>query len=719
MNLCAHCRDFITKRLYWNIIPDGPSGYIWSVALEIDKRSPEAFLRSTDYGCYICQRIFCNLAKNLQSQLRGLDGQLPQNKRHGECFKHDMPNPQIFRAISPAVFMGYRIYEDSFSVCFWCGDEYYPCAHFQGRMNLISKELSNILPSWRITSSSTDSKETFAKINKWLERYTSEHIQCPNRRERHKNVWRPTRLLEITCFKSHNKKDLKLRIVDGTQVSTHRQQSVPTEVLSQTFQDAIRAVRRLKVKYIWIDSLCIIQEGDELADWKREAPVMHEVYSNACFNICASWGPTLGRLFTERDPCTVQHATFEMPSKTGWQKKFFLVSSEKGDGAWDELVEDSELAVRGWVFQERLLSPRNIYFCKDIVLYECYEKRWSESMGLDVVPWRPLVSPNSVGANNTSSPTIKKLLPNARSISSNKLYQTWYDLVSKYSDTELTFPSDRLAAIAGIAQQFIIKFKKDNIKDVYVAGLWLSRLSLEMLWKSTINMSYSKQHNLFSRPTHLTFSWISGYWVHIKDRDLEGEDPDEKFILPQVTCVKWRTHAHTDPERYVFTEDIIMPPSTPCIEVMVQGVLKRMRLIRGQDIFHVFPVDAIGVSEPKQDLESLEKCENDSDARKSLFVWAGLDFTTNETEISILNDSKKLFYVPWYDNDDRGSYGLSNSYCLLLELVSCEMGRFRRIGMLNFGPEYRDLYFASQIDEQDYPCWKYDQISKDHTFFIV
>ncbi|KAF7886094.1 hypothetical protein EAF00_010197 [Botryotinia globosa] len=142
------------------------------------------------------------------------------------------------------------------------------------------------------------------------------------------------------------------------------------------FRDAIRAVRRLGVKYFWIDSLCIIQEGDELADWKREAPVMHEA---------------------------------DYLQKGTRARYNMLVSSEKGDGAWNELVEDSALARRGWVFQERLLSPRNIYFCKDIVLYECYEKRWSESMGPDVVPWRPVVHLNPVGANNFSSPTIKNV----------------------------------------------------------------------------------------------------------------------------------------------------------------------------------------------------------------------------------------------------------------------------------------------------------------------
>ncbi|CAD6451220.1 5e15792d-3999-4fc8-a9d3-0ab21ca5e79f [Sclerotinia trifoliorum] len=461
-------------------------------------------------------------------------------------------------------------------------------------------------------------------------------------------------------------------------------QSIPTKILPRTFLDAVRVARRLGINYLWIDCLCIIQDGDELADWKQEAPTMHNVYFNACFNICAPWGPELGGLFATRDQSTVEHASLEMPSKNGWKRKFLLVSSGNGDGDWEELVEDSTLASRGW----------------EIVLYECYEQPTSESVGVDVLTWRPLLNRKADDDDITSSPNIRTFLPTGWMINREELYQAWYNLVKKYSGTELTFAEDTLAAIAGITQQFTMLSKENYIKkDVYVAGLWLSRLSIDMLWK-----------NLESMPDHE---------VEIRENDLEGKEPDEKFILPQVTCVKWRTPAHTEPEQYLFNEVIIMLPSTRCIEVMFQGVLKRMLLRKGLQMFHVFPVGAIAVPEPEQGLEALEKRESDSGARGSLLVWAGLDFAAKTTDISVLNRSRKLFYVPWYDNDDRSVCGLSNTYCLLLELLSREMGRFRRIGLLRFGAEYRDLYFASQVDEQYYPCWKYDQSTRDHILFII
>lgn len=58
--------------------------------------------------------------------------------------------------------------------------------------------------------------------------------------------------------------------------------------LPRSFQDAIRITQALGVQYIWIDSLCIIQDSPEMVDWRKEAPRMAEVYGNSYCNIAAS-----------------------------------------------------------------------------------------------------------------------------------------------------------------------------------------------------------------------------------------------------------------------------------------------------------------------------------------------------------------------------------------------------------------------------------------------
>lgn len=55
--------------------------------------------------------------------------------------------------------------------------------------------------------------------------------------------------------------------------------------LPQCFQDAIEVTQALGVRYLWIDSLCIIQDEDYLSDWARESSMMDKVYANPMVNI--------------------------------------------------------------------------------------------------------------------------------------------------------------------------------------------------------------------------------------------------------------------------------------------------------------------------------------------------------------------------------------------------------------------------------------------------
>lgn len=738
MSLCAPCQDFISKNMHWKVVLNTSEGHYHasSKARVVDERSPEIFLCSVDHGCYICTRLFRKLSEHLQSQIRGLKGPLPRNKRCGSCGEHPSERPGRSRDGPPVVFMDYGSLGNFFNAYFSFGYKFHPCAYFKGRlMNPTVEALSE--SSWRIASSSTGSEETLTKIDKWLGHCNSWHKKCLYHREKQEKGWYPTRLLHFSSLNGHEGQNLRLQIVHRTRVPAGSQyatlshrwgsanvakltvenlsswtQEIPTEILPRTFLDAVRAAKRLGINYLWIDCLCIIQEGDSLEDWKKEAPTMQDVYSNSSFNICASWGPEIGGLFATRDPSKVEPASFEMRSELGQKKVFLLVSTEEGDGTWEELVEHSPLASRGWVFQERLLTPRNIFFCKEIVLYECYQQRWSESIGKDVEHLDPDLQRESAAHDDIdSSPNIKTLLPTSSLTSGEDIYETWYDLVERYSGTKVTFTEDRLAAAAGIAQRFSKLLKN----DVYVAGLWLSRLSLDMLWRNADVILDPGLHDASPRPTQLTFSWISGYRIVIEVKT--GDWADEKFILPQIACVKWRTHEDMAAEDYLSSEDIFMLPSKPIIEIKVRGILKRMILRRGPQSFYASPVGAIAVSKLRQDLEALwalRERERDRLGSQRADVTVVLDFAASRTDISVLNDSGTLFYVPWYDNDR-----LSNAYCLLLELVCGKMGRFRRIGILNCGSNSRELYFASQVDEQDYPCWKYHPSTGEHTIFIV
>ena len=58
--------------------------------------------------------------------------------------------------------------------------------------------------------------------------------------------------------------------------------------LPKIFQDSVEVTRKFEIRYLWIDSLCILQDKDDLSEWKWEAVGMYESYSNSLVTIAAS-----------------------------------------------------------------------------------------------------------------------------------------------------------------------------------------------------------------------------------------------------------------------------------------------------------------------------------------------------------------------------------------------------------------------------------------------
>jgi hypothetical protein len=125
------------------------------------------------------------------------------------------------------------------------------------------------------------------------------------------------------------------------------------EGLPLSFRDAIAATRKLDLRYLWIDSLCIIQ--DSPADWKHEVPRMAQVYGNSYINLAATTSADAeGGLFKDGYPIIVNGGRGIFPRILGSTAEEYICFS-----AWDwrEQVELGVLNQRGWVFQERVLAP--------------------------------------------------------------------------------------------------------------------------------------------------------------------------------------------------------------------------------------------------------------------------------------------------------------------------------------------------------------------------
>lgn len=133
------------------------------------------------------------------------------------------------------------------------------------------------------------------------------------------------------------------------------------EDLPATFRDAVICTRRLGIRFLWIDSLCIIQGKD--GDFNDESKRMESVYSGAYCVLAATCAIDqrsgfLG-LRPKRDYITMQH---------GADRPFYICKVI--DNFSKDFIEGS-LNKRGWVLQERALARRTIYFTETQTYFEC------------------------------------------------------------------------------------------------------------------------------------------------------------------------------------------------------------------------------------------------------------------------------------------------------------------------------------------------------------
>ncbi|PNP80968.1 hypothetical protein FNYG_05435 [Fusarium nygamai] len=340
---------------------------------------------------------------------------------------------------------------------------------------------------------STSSEKVHQLVSEWYEACSGSHAMC--QRLRSSPRFAPSRLMHIgsgdtwkLCLYPQDITDppeymtLSYRWAKTPSISLSNsnfevlRKGAPTSQLPKTFREAeaITVARRFFIRYLWIDSLCIIQNSSE--DWARESLQMHLVYAySACtISATASEGPDEG-LFRLRTAEETLVGHIKVPFADGIPRRFDV---------WDQhhmqRLTQGPLTDRGWVFQERILSPRVLHFTKTQAVWECFGMNKSEMF----TQWSPQPT------DTVYTPDLKAIdalfddghCRTALAKKENKemtvdVYQQWINLVKTYSKCRLTCPNDRLMAMAGIAEMF-----KKNSGDEYLAGLWRSRIVEGLNW---------------------------------------------------------------------------------------------------------------------------------------------------------------------------------------------------------------------------------------------
>lgn len=150
---------------------------------------------------------------------------------------------------------------------------------------------------------------------------------------------------------------------------------ISMETLPKTFQDAVIIAKNLCIDYIWIDSLCILQ--DSPGDWASESCRMADVYTNALVTIAADQSADCtGGIFAERAEEHAKSLPIQVASCScsyctifaRWRRRRFYPFANQ---AADHFPARSGLHSRGWTLQERLLSTRMLHFTPTELVWEC------------------------------------------------------------------------------------------------------------------------------------------------------------------------------------------------------------------------------------------------------------------------------------------------------------------------------------------------------------
>lgn len=246
-----------------------------------------------------------------------------------------------------------------------------------------------------------------------------------------------------------------------------RMECIPLETMPRTYRDAVLLTRSLGISYLWIDSLCIIQDDDD--DWKRESSSMAEVYRNAYLTICAmvtSCNDGLFRGSREQGVRIPSNSQIKEPN-SDYFLRLGAVSTDRDNSDLFKLsckairrsddVMGSSWSSRGWTFQEELFSTRRLLCCERLIYLDCNMTSCSE--------------------NSILGEAVSKSLPSRLRNDHVDLFSTWYNLMSSYSQRSLTYETDRLPAISSLAASFA-----ELTGDKYIAGLWKNDLPHGLLW---------------------------------------------------------------------------------------------------------------------------------------------------------------------------------------------------------------------------------------------
>lgn len=287
--------------------------------------------------------------------------------------------------------------------------------------------------------------------------------------------------------------------------------------LPQTIQDAIKSVRRLGLRFLWVDTLCIMH--DSPLDRDVEIVKMGQYYENAHVTIVAASASACSRGFLGRRPEDA------LPLRSSSAIRYPCPDGTTGSiNVLETMLYDSSLeplSRRGWPLQELVLSPRVLIYGLWQLCWLCENGRKCDGGSISsytgkeraqLVPTKRLDRDN----NNEATPVFPSLL-----------WEQWTNVVEEYSRRNMTVRSDKLPALSGIAGRFAAAYS-----DTYCAGLWKTHLLEGLTWSAPDPSG--EVENEYLAPT---WSWASynGQVMWFR-REIKGKN-STGLVSEVIECV--------------------------------------------------------------------------------------------------------------------------------------------------------------------------------------
>ncbi|KAF8967827.1 heterokaryon incompatibility protein-domain-containing protein [Flammula alnicola] len=298
------------------------------------------------------------------------------------------------------------------------------------------------------------------------------------------------------------------------------------QVLPRTINDAIDLVGLIGERYLWIDSLCLVQ--DDRADMAAGISKMDLVYQGSLFTIIAAHGEDADAGLPGLQPGSrrVKQRIVEM--MPGIEMTF-------SRGVYDALTV-SRHVTRGWTMQELALSHRTVIFCDNGIWFRCRENCWGEDTLYDKFPTE--VIPNEM----LSSGSEQHFLPDKNPWP----LGSFHDILFRYSERKLTKESDAINAMAGVLRRLSIQMKSGLLEGIPTTAFDIYLL----FWD---NFPSNDPHSLGRRYRFPSWSWAGwrgGKFTFASYLKALADDGDINAWLRTMTYIVWykRSPGGGDPE---------------------------------------------------------------------------------------------------------------------------------------------------------------------------